>query len=319
MVTDIKNKLRCGEMPIRKKMVKQGTIKEGVVESTPVVWHGRLLRFEWVRPNTWGKGHDEREIGCYNFVDFETDEVVGEPFAQNHCFGCCYEENGVMYAHGVVDGEGKNTTNIIDVFWSEDLVSWKSQRALVIPEELKIYNTSVCKGADGCYVMAVEVGGPEEMVGKNFSVLFAKSENLLDWELLPIEEYNYLPERYTACPSIRYFDGMYYMVYLEIAPYYRLMPYIVCSKDLYEWDAGLFNPFMYIDDDDKKLAFPERFTEEERKRVELSVDNNNSDVDFCEYEGRTYVVYSWGNQMGTEFLAYATYDGSLEEFLKSFF
>ena len=316
MLLDIKEKLRNSEMPIRKKMVKMGTIKEGTVESTPVVWQDRLLRFEWVRSNDWGKNHGDRADGYYNFVDFETEEVVGTPFAHKHAFGCCYEENGVMYAHGVRGNAG--ATNVIDVFWSEDLANWESQTALTIPEELKIYNTSVCKGENG-YIMCVEVSGPERLIGKNFSILFAKSENLLDWELLPIEDYNYIPDRYSACPSIRYFDGMYYMVYLEIAPLYRLVPYIVRSKDLVEWEGGLFNPFMWIDDDDKKIAHPERFTEEEIDKIKKAVDNNNSDVDFCEYRGETYIVYSWGNQLGTEYLAYAKYDGSLEEFLKSFF
>ncbi len=316
MLLDIKDKLRNSEMPIRKKMVKMGTIKEGTVEATPVVWQNKLLRFEWVRSNDWGKNHGDRVDGYYNFVDFETDEVVGKPFAYKHAFGCCYEENGVMYAHGVRGNAG--ATNVIDVFWSDDLETWQSQTALTIPEELKIYNTSVCKG-ENCYIMCVEVSGPEELVGKNFTILFAKSNNLLDWELLPIEDYNYIPDRYSACPSIRYFDGMYYMVYLEIAPLYRLVPYIVRSKDLVEWEGGLYNPFMWIDDDDKKIAHPESFTEEEIDKIKKAVDNNNSDVDFCEYNGETYIVYSWGNQLGTEYLAYAKYDGSLEEFLKSFF
>ena len=35
--------------------------------------------------------------------------------------------------------------------------------------------------------------------------------------------------------------------------------------------------------------------------------------------GKTLITYSWGNQYGKEFLALAEYDGSSEEFLKSFF
>jgi len=47
--------------------------------------------------------------------------------------------------------------------------------------------------------------------------------------------------------------------------------------------------------------------------------DNNSDVDLCEFRGRTIITYSWGNQQGTEFLAEAVYDGSLASFLKGFF
>ena len=49
------------------------------------------------------------------------------------------------------------------------------------------------------------------------------------------------------------------------------------------------------------------------------MDRNNSDVDFCEFRGKTIITYSWGNQQGTEFLAEAAYEGTLASFLKGFF
>ena len=49
------------------------------------------------------------------------------------------------------------------------------------------------------------------------------------------------------------------------------------------------------------------------------VDLNNSDMDLCEFKGKTIIMYSWGNQQGTEFLGEAVYEGSLESFLKGFF
>ena len=317
MIKDFMEGLRNNKMPVHKKLEKLGTLQIGCVETTPVVWKDRLCKFEWVRSNEWGCGHDERETGHYRFTDLESNELIGKPFAHEHAFGCCYEENGVMYAHGVRGNGG--ATSFIDVFWSDDLENWQSQTALEIPEELKIYNTSVCKGKDGTYVMTVEVGGPKELVGANYTILFATSQNLLDWELLPFDKYNYLPERYSACPSIRYFDGMYYMVYLEGMPCYRWIPYIVRSADLLEWEIALYNPFMLFGDEDKKLLYPDRFSDDEKIYIENAVNINNSDVDFCEYKGKTYVTYSWGNQLGKEFLALAKYDGGLEEFLKSFF
>ena len=46
---------------------------------------------------------------------------------------------------------------------------------------------------------------------------------------------------------------------------------------------------------------------------------NNSDVDYCEFSGKTIITYSWGNQQGTEFLAEGAYDGPVADFLKAFF
>ena len=145
----------------------------------------------------------------------ETEKEIGKPFAFGNAFGCAYEENGVMYVHGVGGNGAPEGCNYIDVYYSTDLCEWKTQRAITLPECLHIYNTSVCKDADG-YIMAIEVNGPREIIGERFTVVFARSKDLLDWTLMPIDKYIFYKERYSACPSIRYFDGMYYMVFSAI-------------------------------------------------------------------------------------------------------
>ncbi len=317
MFNDFLQELKKQDCPHPKKMIKHGTIAVGVVESTPVVWQDRLLRFEWVRSDAWAQGnHQSRDVGHYHFVDMETDEEVGDPFAFGNAFGCAYEENGVMYAHGV--GGNGAPCHHIDVYWSTDLCQWQTQRAITLPDEFNIYNTSVCKDDKG-YLMTIEVSGPAETIGEPFTIVFARSTDLLNWELLPMDTYMFYKEHYSACPSIRYFDGMYYMVYLEMLPFYRCAPYIVRSADLIEFEVALLNPFMMFSDEDRVLVHPERFTDEQKEMIRTAMDNNNSDVDFCEYHGKTYILYSWGNQLGKEFLALAEYDGPLDEFLKSFF
>ncbi|MBQ9940132.1 MAG: hypothetical protein IJO74_01170 [Clostridia bacterium] len=315
MLKDFNDSLRTSKIPPRKTMVKKGTLKIGVVETTPVVWKDELYYFEWVRNHGWGKTEGvTRDIGCYNFVNIETQETTAD-FAFDHSFGCCYAEDDTMYVHGVRgDGGGQ----ILDVFWSKDLVNWETKQILEFPDDIMLYNTSVCKGPDG-YIMTIEIGGSNPLVGKPFTILFAKSDNLLDWELLPTDKYIYLQERYTACPTIRYFDGYYYIVYLEGLPCHRWLPYIVRTKDLVEMELGLINPIMCFDNDDKIVQYPENFTKEQLDYIQNAVDCNNSDVDFCEYKGQTVIMYSWGNQYGKEFLAEARYDGTLQEFLESFF
>ena len=319
MFNDYIKPLKYNNISQTKKLRKLGTLAIGVVETTPIVWQDRLLRFEWIRSSSWGKRHNsQRELGYYHFVDMETEEEVGKPFAFGNAFGCAYEENGVMYAHGVGGNGAPEGCNYIDVYYSTDLCEWKTQRAITLPEHLHIFNTSVCKDADG-YIMAIEVDGPPEIIGEHFTVLFARSKDLLDWTLMPIDKYIFYKERYSACPSIRYFDGMYYIVYLEGLPFYRWTPYIVRSRDLIEFEVALLNPFMLFGDEDRQVIHPERFSAEEFDSIKTSPNGNNSDVDFCEYHGKTYITYSWGNQLGNEFLALARYDGSLEEFLRSYF
>ena len=42
-------------------------------------------------------------------------------------------------------------------------------------------------------------------------------------------------------------------------------------------------------------------------------------MDLCEFDGKTVIYYSWGNQHGIEHLAEAVYEGTEASFLKGFF
>ena len=315
MIKDYRTPLKEARVGQRKRLRKLGTVKVNTVETTPVVWEGRLLRFEWERCKQWGEaGGVSREVGYYHFVDMETETSLGG-FAEDHAFGCCYAEDGRMYVHGVRGGGGGN---ILDCFVSSDLEHWESSVALTFSEDISLYNTSVCRG-DGRYIMAIEIGGKNPAVGVPFTCVFAESTDLIHWSMLDMMEYSFSRERYTACPCIRYVDGFYYMIYLEGAPCHRWIPYIVRSRDLREFEMGVTNPILWPDDADKQVICPERFTDEERDYIEHAVNCNNSDIDLCDYDGRTIIVYSWGNQYGKEFLALAEYAGSSAEFLTSFF
>ena len=85
-----------------------------------------------------------------------------------------------------------------------------------------------------------------------------------------------------------------------------------------QWESSPLNPVLVASEADKRIANP-KLTDEQRRKVAGAVDRNNSDVDFCEFRGRTVIEYSWGNQQGTEFLAEAVYDGSMASFLRGFF
>jgi hypothetical protein len=244
----------------------------------------------------------------------ETETPLCE-FAEDHSFGCCYTENDEMYVIGV---RGEGGGNILDRFVSSDLVNWECKTALVFLKDICLYNTSICQ-ADGEYIMAIEIGGTHEAVGRPFTCVFARSYDRISWSLLDMMEYSYSRDRYTACPCIRYIDGFYYMIYLESAPHHRWLPYIVRSRDLKTFELGLTNPILWPDDEDKQVICPERFTKQELDYIENAVNCNNSDFDLCDYKGKTLITYSWGNQYGKEFLALAEYEGSSKEFLESFF
>ena len=100
------------KMPIQAKKIKKlGTIKPYYVESTPFVWNGELVIFEWVRSDSWT--HNGNEHGYYHIFN-PGKNSVSKPFGYDHAFGSSYEENGTVYVHGVSGSDG--WTNQIDMF-----------------------------------------------------------------------------------------------------------------------------------------------------------------------------------------------------------
>lgn len=99
---------------------------------------------------------------------------------------------------GVVGGGGEN---VLQTLRSSDLIHGETLPARTFPEDVGIYSTSVCRGPDR-YVMVIEIGGTNPVVGRPFTCVFAQSKNLIDRELLPTDRCEYDRSRYTACPTI---------------------------------------------------------------------------------------------------------------------
>lgn len=288
-------------------ITKLGTIDCDLVEATPVVFNGKLYRFEYVRlrykPNKTGDSY-------FRFIDVDTGKPTPS-FAEGYHLGSAFVGGDMAYVYGIKDW-GKPA---IQVFWSKDLKTWKSRTALEVPG-WGIFNTSVCKGRAG-YVMAIELGEPPEEVGVRFTMRFAESKDLLNWTVMP-RECVFSKDRYTACPALRFLDDLYYMIYLEEKPGPSYVPHIVRSEDLIAWESSPLNPVLQFDEDDRKIANP-KLTAEEREHIASATNINNSDVDLCEFGGKTVITYSWGNQNGVEFLAEAVYEGTLANFLRGWF
>ena len=285
---------------------KLGTIDCDLVETTPVVFDGRVYRFEYVRP---GYAGNDTGDSYFRFIDHETGEA-SPAFAHGYHLGNVLVDGETIYVTGTNIWDGER----VDIFMSTDMQTWELWNALDLPE-YGIFNTSLCI-ADGKYVLMFEVGKPKEVAGERFTARFAVSEDMKTWELTP-PECTYSKDRYTAPHCLRYLDGYYYNFYLEAIPG-GYDQYVVRSRDLVTWESSPLNPVLKPSDDDKIIA-NENLTAEQREKIDAALNINNSDIDLCEFEGRLVINYSWGNQQGVEFLAEAVYDGTLAEFLTGWF
>ena len=284
---------------------KIGTIDCDMVETTPVVFKGKLYRFEYVRTNYW---NNKTGDSYFRFVEHQT----GKPtpfFAKGFHFGSAVVLDNTAYVTAVDKGDGER----IYIFASHDLENWEQWLAFELPG-WGMFNTSMIKVKDK-YVMMFEVGKPEIEAGERFTAHFATSEDLKKWEILS-RDHNYAMDRYTAPHCLRYLDGYYYDFYLEAFHGYEAR--VVRSKDLIHWEASPLNPVLKASATDKQIA-NKNFSDSLLQKISAAENLNNSDIDFCEYKGKLIINYSWGNQVGKEFLGEAIYRGTEEQFLKGWF
>lgn len=316
---------RTGPAPQIRKL---GAIQRGM-EQTPVIWQGRFMMAESMIPDA---------VCPRQYIrvrDIETGEVT-PPFGEDYYFASAYAEGDTLYVFATCKHDDRELTmyttedaeawhdsrggHTVRMFKTTDLQHWEIKDILHCPEK-RFWNTSVCRSDDG-YRMAIEVsaepGFEIPAIGVHFTSFFAKSADLENWEMLP-DAYSYTPERYNACPALRWANGWYYMICLEALPCVRYAPYIYRTKNFLDWEVGFHNPIMMWSDEDRKIKPGCTFTPEERELLETGLNINCSDVDLCEYQGKTHIFYGNGDQMTYSFLCEAVYDGPLDEFLEAFF
>lgn len=287
----------------RPRILKHGTVDLDLVETTPIVFRGRPLRFEWVRAGYWNNALKENH---FRFVDL-ADGSATRPFARGYAFGNAFVEGDTVYVTGTFENRE------VHVFASRDLERWETWPAIA-ESGYGIYNTSVAKAGDE-YVLMFEIDRPAEEAGVPFTARFARSRDLRSWTIAP-PECCYAKDRYSAPHCLRYHDGWFYDFYLEAHRGYEMR--VVRSRDLVRWEPSPLRPVLRASPEDKLIANP-ALTEAQREKIRAAENINNSDLDICEWNGRLLITYSWGDQRGTEFLAEASYEGALGEFLRGWF
>ena len=282
------------------RLVKKGKLNSPVVEHTPVIWKGRLLLVE-----TWQCHWDQPpDPGSYyvRIRDVDTGEVL------SRCMNGYYLSSALVW-DGVLRVFAARKTDSgprdVNITSSCDLVKWSQPEAVLSghPGE-NLFNQSVCH--DGRrFVMAYETDDPAY---PKFTIKFAVSDDLETWTKIP--EAIYGPDRYTACPALRFAAGHYYMLYLEyLRPRWWFETWLTRSRDLIAWEDAPQRPVIAPDPgQDVHPGHPDGGKE-----------CNASDPDLVEWQGRTRVYFTGGNQTWGGDLQYAEFDGTIREFFESYY
>jgi len=281
----MKDNQRTASSPIsgKPKLIKNDFKVSPAMESTPVIFLGRLHLLQSVRPGRGGAKEDY----YLTITDVARDEVIAT-FGVGFGLACAYVENDIFYVYASKWEPDEEWTDIY-LLESGDLKNWTTDLVVPRASDEHLFNCSVCKDKDG-YAMAYESSAYVP-----FTVKFAESSDLRTWNKLL--EMDFSRDKYAACPTLRCVDGYYYLLYLVVGgPGY--VTYIARSPDLAKWEISPLNPVLTPTPDEGI---------------------NNSDVDLIEFSSRVYVYYATGDQQTWGNLKYATYEGTLRDFLLSYF
>ena len=260
------------------------------MECTPIIWNGQPYLFESYR-TTVTRPSDE-----YLAIKNLTTGEESAPFGEGYSLGCAYVEGNEIHVFAAEESETAWFQDIYH-FTSTDMVNWTKTLAIPLDNE-HLLNSSVCEDPNG-YIMAYETDNP---VG--FSFKFAHSTDLDTWTKLSVPAFaGASGTEYSACPVIRYNsdDDYYYVIYLAQGQDEHAGEYvsnIIRSKDLIDWEYSEENPMLY---------------------PTTGEGINTSDVDLFELDGKTYVYYATGDQQTWLHLKHAVYDGTMSDFLESYF
>jgi len=292
-------------------LVKKGTLKPIMGETTPFVFKDRLYRLE-----NWQKFMEIPRATCgdryledvVRIWDVEADRLVSVVLT-GHSFGMAWVWEDRVYVYSAahpVNNQWRTVTEIT-LTTSADLITWTTPEIVLRAEPGEhLFNVAVCRGPDR-FIMLYET---DDERWPKFTFKYCESTDLRNWKLIPDAIYG--REKYVGGPALYYEGGRYYTLYLEDLGG-KWETHITRSNDLIHWeDAPADRPFLTFD--------PERPFEywhqgELRKVREI----NASDAELCEWQGQTLVYFNGGDQQSAGDLQWAEFAGTPRQLLESFF
>lgn len=271
-----------------------GVYIEKQVEATPIVYHDRLLTLTFSRALTPFDFNNYQSTGIW-IHDFFTKELIAN-IPWEYGLGCAIVVEDKIIVFGTKDWDRRNAIYTAQI--NPDFTLEGTKLVFEALPEQKFFNMSVCQGKDG-YIMAYEVAEPHMV---NFSIRFAHSKDLKEWTKIGNV---FHPDMYAACPTIKYLEGYYYIVYLRHEQH-AYVEFIARTQD-----------FINFEDFDGNSKW-DKYTQVLSPKNAFDEAWNNSDIDFVEYKGFVYFTYGDGDQQGNDDMRTAVYFGTLKQFFEEY-
>jgi hypothetical protein len=256
------------------------------METTPFVFNGQ----------TYFMYSDRSSSPAIDIYDSSMQKISHQPV--NFGFACALVYAGTLYVFGSSNESGwAGLGNSVEMISTSDLQNWTPAMTLFSAgPNFEIFNVSVAPDAQG-FIMAYEICRLNKVC---FSVQFKHSQDLIHWQ----DVGSLLGDGvYTACPTIRYVNGFYYVFFLGHFPGGIWATLITRSQDLFSWQQSSQTVIGPDQGDDRK---------------------NASDLDLTEANNQVLITYAVGPQttwdQGTSNgVRTATFNGTLTDFVQSFY
>ena len=192
---------------------------------------------------------------------------------------------------------------------SDDLITWTRPMAVIEAESNEsLFNTAVTYDGEK-FVMLYESDDPQYK--PKFTFKFAVSKDLIHWE--KVRDAVYGRNKYVGGPALEFFDGWYYVTYVNIFPNPvdgrdNYDTRIARSRDLVNWEDA---------PEGRSVLMP-TYTYPDPTRPHLCEDNA-SDAEYLEKDGKVVVFWNGGNQENLGGAYMSECPGTLKELFESFF
>jgi hypothetical protein len=255
-------------------------------EGTPVVKHGEIYYISTLR----GKYIYEPVGLIVTKLNNGSQETVSSNGDFKGMFCSAIQISNVYYVIATY-------TNVLLMTWTKDFTNWSEPEVIYTRNtNYELFNNSVCWDGTN-YIMSLEVTTKQNV---GYHTIILTSINLHDWSY--VSEFS---KSLSECPTIRYSDGFYYVLYLtnyrfEGVWYWLTM--ISRSTNLIDWQDGGTIPLAPF-----------------QKPIWEKTSVNNSDIDFIKFKNETLIYYYSGDQNTWADLCEAKFYGTEANYLKGFF
>lgn len=271
---------------------KSTKILNEFVEGSIFEWQNKLYYLVSERTMD-GKDH------LLSVIDFNSNKKISS-FGQGLGLASVIVNSDSLYIFATQDWGIRGKSSIVQITTSDLKLYSKPKIVFTAGENQSIFNTSVTKNSDtNKFIMAIET---DEDSLPAFNIRFLESTDLSSWKLVNSDIFG--RNVYVACPSLRYVDGYYYMLYLrdrninhECKDCISYIVNVARSKDLSEWE----------------ISSQDVLTPSKDEGI------NTSDPDIAEHLGKTILLYSVGDQAAWSNMKYATFNGPLKDFFSNYF